>query len=430
MWIPIIVIFILLSLSFFLYKFYKYLKVLYRYALTIFLISSVCLFLFAVLMFYYFPRFSYAALNSLYGYLLQPYVLSLTTFINTFQDDSIDHIGQLYTSIQSVSSDNPSLSSLLPEDLSVLSPKLMYLSIPILFMLSFILGRWSISGGLRPGQEKSKNMINSTHIPFLFISPSSLLDSFRNLFSNPQSYDVQHAISELISQIQTMQDNIDYLISVQESIPVAAYEMKPEPLSSVAPDLYKKIAGMSPEEAAKELRDEVARRKEERKKPVPLTVEEQALSPDALYLKMKTRSIVAREAPFLDHLQGMEEIPSDVRTWSTADVERWFLDERHEQWGLRKIRRKEKLYICPGCDRARDPDSHTCVGVFQRRTTRSGVPVRRETYLSTSKQGFRVGQRTKLDTDRIEARRTHSRRSSEDHQRECSARSSSSESPR
>jgi len=177
---------------------------------------------------------------------------------------------------------------------------------------------------------------------------------------------------------------------------IFAMEVKEEPLSSVAPELCEQLIKLSPEEALKELNEEVKRRREEKKKPVYLTDEEKNLTPDQLYLKLKTDSITARESEFLQQLQLL---PADYQSWSLADIKRWFRDARHRQWAIRQLKQNKQLFICPTCGKARDVQSHTCTPLWSRPTTRAGVPVQQQTYITKTPQGFRVGQHTVLDSD-------------------------------
>lgn len=279
-------------------------------------------------------------------------------------------------------------------------PLILALSLIPIFAL-FICCSVQNSGGRYLGSKSSNSNSTSESEPLLIVSQSSLLKSLQNLIPRSSSFKSRHDVnSQLLEAITKLQQSIDRLTAPDsdECEGIFAADIKIEPLSSTSPHMYKRLADLSPEEALKELSDEVKRLKDSKKKPVFLTEQERELPAADLYLKFKTENIQKRENDFL---QQLSTLPTDVQQWSLADIKRWFRDRRHEQWAIRQIKANRPLFICPHCDRARDAQTHKCIPLWQRPTTRAGIPVQQQTYISQSPSGFRVGQRTVLDSDRI-----------------------------
>lgn len=179
-----------------------------------------------------------------------------------------------------------------------------------------------------------------------------------------------------------------------------AERSQPRTTTPMTDELHGRLGGVSQEEALRILQNEAKLRKDEARRPKYLTEEEKLLSADELYLHLKQQNLLAREADFLDQLPIL---PPDARTWSVTDIKRWFRDQRHEQWAVRKLHEGKTLFICPQCNRARDAEAHRCVSLWSRTAVnRSGVPTYQRTVLTPSTTGsFRVATTTTPDHQRV-----------------------------
>lgn len=310
--------------------------------------------------------------------------------------------------------------------------------------------RSQISGG-RPGQLQSSmthqhlnnptSNANSTlpTEPLLLCSPSTLFSQLSHLYASAPA---QQSNDSVLATLNKLQESVDRLLivltnsstistlntpaqSTSSSTPTSLFsnirgavtnilstdikEESPAQLSNSAPSspsndkvidpaLLSRLATMTPDAAARELNAELKRQRDERKRPVYLSDEEKEMTAEQLYLKFKQTDLAARDADFL---QRLSRLPADAREWSRADIKSWFRDQRHEQWALRQLEQGKVLFICPQCNRARDADAHRCIPLWRQSTTRSGVPMQQQTYMTTSGSSFRVGQRTIPDAERI-----------------------------
>jgi hypothetical protein len=293
--------------------------------------------------------------------------------------------------------------------------------------------RKQISGG-RPGQlDEQQSTLNSQNTstegnPVFLSTIIPLKDMLKSLFnkdstSNPpanltgisqdQFQEIMRKLDILLHQLSNNHKNnlggSAIPTFAMETKPVISTEMEPQlpnPQSIIPgptvmdPTLVDKLSKMTIEEATQELKEELKRQREAKRKPVYLTEAEKAMPVEQLYLKLKEDNVRARESEFL---QNLPSLPTNVRDWSLTDIKRWFRDQRHEQWAIRQVQQGKTLFICPHCNRARDMSSHRCIPLWKRPIIRKGVPMQHQTYLAPSSQGFRVGSKTVNDPEKMVA---------------------------
>lgn len=366
----------------------SWLKILYKWFLFMLKVTFCTIFISIASILYVRPHYLYQIVNHAYVTTIVPlivqvdnYFLSLPVMSNYELPAAFNEMHSFHTSPY------------------ILLSALALLLVPTIAL--FICCNVQTSGGRLLGTKSSNSNPTSESEPLLIVSQSSILKSLQNLFPRSSSSNAGTDIaSQLLEAINKLQQSIDRLTAADsdECEGIFAADIRTEPLSSMSPHVYNRLGNLSPEEALKELSDEVKRIKDDKKRPTFLTEEERELPAADLYLRFKTENIQKRENDFLQHLS---KLPTDVQQWSLADIKRWFRDRRHEQWAIRQIKANKPLFICPHCDRARDAQTHKCIPLWQRPTTRAGIPVQQQTYISQSPSGFRVGQRTILDSERI-----------------------------
>lgn len=306
------------------------------------------------------------------------------------------------------------------------------------FCLVFKNAEKRVSGG-RCGQIDENNSVAPPTDPVLLTSVTNLLTALQGFWTknstpHQNSTDCQQLILEKLDTIaKTLhlilqaypQGTPDYVLAGNSSSnsinqPGSQQQLRAHPSSPptyslglenperpfartytpMTEEMLEKIVDVSQEEAIRILQEESKLRREGAKKPKFLSETEKTMPTDKLYMHLKQQNLRARESQFLEQLPTL---PKDASTWSVADINRWFRDQRHEQWAIRKLREGKTLFICPHCNRARDAESHRCVNLWSRTSvSRTGVPTYQRTFLTPSSPGsFRVATSATPDHQKV-----------------------------
>lgn len=186
------------------------------------------------------------------------------------------------------------------------------------------------------------------------------------------------------------------------SLPPSAKAPVPTTNTPMTLELQQILPNLSQEEAKRLLTLQAQQRSEIAKQPVFLTEEEKLLPTHELYIRLKQQDLLKKENTFL---QECPLLPSDVRTWSIADIKRWFRDQRHQMWAVKQLKRGKTLYVCPHCSRVRDQQTHKCVPLWARSTkNRDGLPLVEQMVASPTAQGnVRLSTQATPDLEKIQS---------------------------
>lgn len=313
-------------------------------------------------------------------------------------------------------------------------PALALLACPVVVLFVYKVAKWPFSGG-QPGHPKDKETLQSAD-PFYVIGQTNLQDMLHAVAKPAAPDQTPLTTNRLLQQIvlaiedlrESQQSIIDTMMNGEQhtsrvfavdsaqqlnsaatptpstnpqySLNLPEAERRARAHTPITPELREQLLHASQEDARRILAVAAKERQQEAKRPVYLSDEERNLSTEELYRRFKTKEIAQREADFL---QRLPVLPPDAKTWSVTDIKRWFRDQRHEQWAVRMLREGRTLFVCPQCNRARDVESHRCVGLWTKpTTTRGGIPAFTSTYIAPTAHGnLRINTATTPDVDKL-----------------------------